>query len=133
MCYMDGYIIYMYMWWLDFTDMYVYVLHGWLPYIYVHVMARLYRYVCISCYMDGYIIYMYMWWLDFTDMYVYVLHGWLHYIYMYMWWLDFTVMYVYVLHGWLHYIYVHVMARLYRYVCICVTWMVTLYICTCDG
>ena len=25
------------------------------------------------------------------------------------------------------------MARLYRYVCICVTWMVTLYICTCDG
>ena len=31
------------------------------------------------------------------------------------------------------YIYVHVMARLYSYVCICVTWMVTLYICTCDG
>ena len=39
MCYMDGYIIYMYMWWLDFTVMYVYVLHGWLHYIYVHVQS----------------------------------------------------------------------------------------------
>ena len=26
----------------------------------------------------------------------------------------------------------HVMDRLYSYVCICVTWMVTLYICTCS-
>ena len=27
------------MWWIDFTVMYVYVLHGWLHYIYVHVQS----------------------------------------------------------------------------------------------